>query len=205
MNNNIKRYTKYATALAAATTAIGSASAAVITFGAADTSTLATDVSTNGTLAAHTTVAGGSLAHSGAINLVSDNSLVVGTTTVNGVGFTDSNLFLNGYSFSSGVNSGDAGLDTLASSVGYGGPAFIDMTGLTFGQQYEIQIFMADPRFTGRTITVGDNDGDASNDVTWTYNDSGATIQATSIIGIFTADATNQNFIAVLGGGGVGT
>ena len=192
MNTNTTRYTKYAAALAVATTAITSASAAIIAFEAPDLNTTPGEVSTNGTPVS-------------AVNLVSHNSLVIGTTTVNGVDFVDTNLFSNGYAVSGLVNTGDSNLDTLVGTVGYNGPASVQLSGLTNGQQYELQIFIGDNRAgsSGRTLTVGDLSGGTG--ATYTYADGGTAQQATSIIGTFTAIGTTQDFTAVLGGGGTGT
>ena len=185
-SKNTTRYSKYAAALAAATSAISSASAAVITFGTADLTTTATDISTNGTSVQAT-------------NLVSDNSLAGGTTIVNGVTFQNTNLFGNGYApLNPGITIGDAA-DGLYSSFGYGGATTQTLTGLTIGQQYELQIFMGDNRgcCNGRSLTVGDADGDTSNDVTFAYG-SGNGANGASIIGTFTADATTQNFFVTI-------
>ncbi|BDS06610.1 hypothetical protein NT6N_16500 [Oceaniferula spumae] len=190
--NNTTRYSKYAAALTAATSMISSASAAVITFGSADLSTSATDISTNGTLVE-------------AINLVSDDSQIGGgTLDINGVTFTNTNLLGNNYAFTTGVSTGDANLDVLFSTLGYTGAAVQTLTGLTNGQQYELQLFIGDGRgFTaGRTMTFGDNDGDTGNDATHTYSDGAGTIlEGTSAIGTFTAVGTTQDFIFGVDGG----
>lgn len=190
-----RRFTRCAGAIAAASALIaGQADGAAITFGSPNLGTASADVNTGGTLVE-------------AINLVSDDSLVDGTVSVNGVAFVDTNLFGNGYAVTGLVSTGDADLDDLVGTVGYGGPPTVTLSGLDVGQLYELQIFIGDGRdlAIGRTLTVGDGDGDTSNDVSYVYSDGGSSIQATSITGTFVADAATQEFVAVLGNGGSGT
>lgn len=172
----------------------GEVGAAPINWLSPDLDTVASDFFTDGSLVE-------------AINGVSDDSLVDGTVTINGITFTDTNLFANGYAVTGLVSTPDADINDLVGTVSYGGPPTVDLTGLVIGQDYALQVFIGDTRggFGGRTITVGDGDGDTSNDVTYQYADEGVSIQATSILGGFTADATTQSFVATLGSGGSGT
>lgn len=184
MITNNARYAKYAAALAAATTSISSASAALVAWGAFNNDPSAsTEVNTAGTFVE-------------AVNLVPADALVAGATvTVNGVTFTGSNLFGNNYSFSSGVDTGDADLNSLYANFGYNG-GDITLSGLTIGRQYQIQAFYGDNRgcCNGRMMAVGTTlptaqatSAEAANDGSW-------------VIGTFTADATTQTFFTTFSG-----
>ncbi len=124
-----------------------------------------------------------------AIDLVSTNGLATGTTVVNGVTFTRTNLFGNSYGFSSGVTTADAATDALYTNAGYSGGT-ITLTGLNIGDQYEIQAFHGDNRggaLSTRVMNVGDG--------TTVATTSGAVSTSGSwIIGTFTADAATQDF-----------
>ncbi len=173
----------------------GNADAAPINWLSPDLVTVPADVFTDGTLVE-------------AINGVPAPELADGSVTVNGVEFIDTHLFEGVYAGAVGiVSTGDPGIDDLVGSVTFAGPPLVELTGLTPGQNYALQIFIGDTRAccSGRTITVGDGDADTSNDVTYQYSDNGVSIQATSILGGFTADAATQNFVATLGSGGTGT
>ena len=159
---------------------ISSAQAAVITWGTATNITgNASDVSTNGTLFD---------AYSGSATAV----------TLNGVTFEGIIPGLNATStsinFTQGLTAGSY-LDLMNSVSSPGNTSgTITLSALTFGQQYELQIWAADNGGTTtsrtRTLTTG------ASSVTLTTEVVAGTGSGQYVIGNFTADATTQTIDA---------
>ncbi len=180
--NNKTRINKYTVALATSTAMMASASAATIVWGEFDLAAAPGEISTNGTLIE-------------AINMVNtDAREATGTTTINGVVFTATNLFESGeyQEDAFGVSTGDASLDLLylqaSYNYGYNDAQLLTLTGLTIGNEYELQSFFGDnrPGFNN-FMNVGDGD-------TIQKTASGSAENGSWIIGTFTADATTQIF-----------
>ena len=157
----------------------GSSLAAVITWGPAQDTSAPSDVSLNGTL-------------NEAVNMVAGPDMMPGSTTVNGVLFTndDTKLPLT-YSAGMGVSTGDASYDALLNYLDYGddgaGSYSIQVgSGLSVGVDYEIQLWYADNRsFAGSfSMIYGDGNG---NTVTL-----GAFGNGQFAIGTFVADGSTQ-------------
>ncbi len=175
--NNKTRVNKYTVALATSTAMMASASAATIAWGEFDLDAAPGEISTNGTSIE-------------ALNLVNtDAREATDTTTINGVVFTATNLFDTGYNGDNtfGVSTGDANLDLLylQASYNYGSTTPITLTGLTIGNEYELQSFF------GTSLRPLMNVGDG---ITIQKTSSGTVENGAWIIGTFTADATTQNF-----------
>ena len=179
--------------LAASLAFVASASADVVTWGAAQNTSAPGDVSTNGRLVE-------------AINLVG-SSLVPGSTTVNGVFFTNDDTLLSEAStddFLAEDATGDDAYDALIGSLDYGGgPSTSIEVGsgnLIVGARYEIQLWYTDLRGLAANfaMTYGDGNG---NTVTLDANTGGFGQFA---LGTFTADATTQTLTLVTSGFGNG-
>ncbi len=180
--NNKTRINKYTVALATSTAMMASASAATIAWGEFDLAAAPGEISTKGTSIE-------------AWNLVgTDAREATDTTTINGVVFTATNLFDSGYYANQtfGVSTGDANLDLLylQASYNYGNNSPITLTGLTIGNEYELQSFFGDNRpGVSFMMTVGDG-------INVQKTSSGTVENGAWIIGTFTADATTQNFLS---------
>jgi hypothetical protein len=123
------------------------------------------------------------------------------------------------YAFDDNADLGDAGLDTLlrtgdyAQRIGFGGSVPVMLTGLVIGKRYELQIFFMDQRGSWNSPPFGcyglDPGGMSCNDrtVTLTSGSSFVTLEADPdnnsstapfgqfAVGVFTADATFQDFV----------
>ena len=173
-----------AAAVAAGAMMAGSADAADINWGSFDSNPAVAEVSTNGTLIE-------------AIKLVGTDGAAGGTTTANGVNFTNTNLFGNTYNVGTGLPSfGDAGLDALYTGFGYNG-GLVTLSGLTVGELYEVQAFYGDNRGCCNTRTYK-----VSTDFSLPLGSTAESAPDTvagglHITGTFTADATTQTFVGV--------
>ncbi len=180
--NNKTRINKYTVALATSTAMMASSSAATIAWGEFDLDAAPGEISTKGTSIE-------------AWNLVNNDAReATDTTTINGVVFTATNLFDSGYYTNDTfeVSTGDANLDLLylQASYNYESTTPITLTGLTIGNEYELQTFLGDNRSgTPFIMTVGDG-------ITVQKTSSGSVENGAWIIGTFTADATTQNFLS---------
>ena len=182
---------KYTTMLAMAAMAC-SGQAATIAWGAVTGVTSSTSIANNGTFVAAVNSAGTA-------------------QTVNGVSFAANGGGTSTFWTGEGGNStGDTGLDAILNThvTSYGTPthpsAFqLDMTGLTIGQMYQIQIIgIHDLRgcCSGRTYTMPDDTGAAPAYTNGTQlarnsggNDGGGSGSAAgTVIGTFTADSVND-------------
>ncbi len=178
--NNKTRINKYTVALATSTAMMASSSAATITWGEFDLAAAPGEISTKGTSIE-------------AWNLVNtDAREATDTTTINGVVFTATNLFDTGYYGDNtfGVSTGDANLDLLylQANYNYDSTSPITLTGLTIGNEYELQSFFGAALGTSNFLmNVGDS-------ITIQKTSSGTVENGAWIIGTFTADATTQNF-----------
>ncbi len=177
--NNKTRINKYTVALATSTAMMTSASAATIAWGEFDLAAAPGEISTKGTSIE-------------AWNLVNtDAREATDTTTINGVLFTANNLFNSGYYRDTdfGVSTGDDSLDLLYLQASYSySDAPITLTGLTIGNEYELQSFFGSNRSgTNHLMNVGDS-------ITIQKTSSGTVENGAWIIGTFTADATTQGF-----------
>ncbi len=177
--NNKTRINKYTVALATSTAMMASASAATIAWGEFDLDAAPGEISTNGTSIE-------------AWNLVNNDAReATDTTTINGVVFTANNLFDSGYYTNDtfGVSTGDDSLDLLYLQANYSYSLDpITLTGLTIGNEYELQSFFGDNR-TGLNLTMN-----VGNSITIQKTSSGTVNNGAWIIGTFTADATTQDF-----------
>ncbi len=177
--NNKTRINKYTVALATSTAMMASASAATIAWGEFDLDAAPGEISTNGTSIE-------------AINMVNtDAREATDTTTINGVVFTATNLFNSGYyeydTF--GVSTGDANLDLLYLQASYDDANPLILTGLTIGNEYELQSFYGDKRSEYFTDHMSVGDG-----FTVQKTSSGTVENGAWIIGTFTADDSIQIF-----------
>ncbi len=173
--NNKTRINKYTVALATSTAMMASASAATIAWGEFDLDAAPGEISTNGTLVEALNITGGA-----------------NTTTINGVTFTANNLFGNSESNAdNGVRTGDANLDLLYLNADYSYDP-MTLTGLTIGNEYELQTFFGYNLGVNYLMTVGDGN-------TLQKTSSGTIENGAWIIGTFTADATTQNFHSGIG------
>jgi hypothetical protein len=151
---------------------------------------------------------------------------------VNGVNFTLSNsatapagLAFNGGSFNNPedvdcyqvpLNAGNQGLNAILDGQNWGGASSVEMTGLTIGQQYQVQYFLSDDRaafLNLRHYAVSDaNDPFGSRDVEFGFHSTAGggvpvgapagSIDAKIFTGTFTADATSQAVFTWLYEGG---
>jgi hypothetical protein len=123
------------------------------------------------------------------------------------------------YAFDDNADLGDAGLDTLlrtgdyAQRIGGGGSVPVMLTGLVIGKRYELQIFFMDQRGSWNSPPQGcyglDPGGMSCNDRTVTLssgssvvtleadpdNDSATAPFGQFALGVFTADASFQDFV----------
>jgi len=141
---------------------------------------------------------------------------------VNGVNFTLSNsatapagLTFNGGSFNNPedvdcyqvpLTAANEGLNAILDGQNWGGASSVEMTGLTIGQQYEVQYFLSDDRAAFRNLrhyAVSDaNDPFGSRDVEFGFHSTAGggvpgaapvgSIDAKIFTGTFTADASSQ-------------
>ncbi len=139
-----------------------------------------------------------------AVNLVSDDSLATGVTTVSGIDFTNANLFGNGYAgIDSLVATGDVDLDTLYQSFGYTADAAVGeiaVSGLSIGEDYLVQVLFGDDRgcCSGREVAAGTLAANGTQ--TTPVSVSGGVL----FTGSFTADADSQTFFTQLSNGATG-
>ncbi len=184
--NNKTRINKYTVALATSTAMMASSSAATIAWGEFDLAAAPGEISTNGTSIE-------------AINMVNtDAREATDTTTINGVTFTATNHFGSGYYQDTdfGVSTGDDSLDLLYRQASYRySDAPITLTGLTIGNEYELQSFFGRNR-SGSNYSMSVGDGTTVQKIS-----SGPVNNGAWIIGTFTADATTQNFHSGSGSG----
>lgn len=123
------------------------------------------------------------------------------------------------YAFDDNADLGDVGLDTLlrtgdyAQQIGGGGSVPVMLSGLVIGKRYEVQIFFMDQRGSWNSPPFGcyglDPGGMSCNDrtVTLSSGSSSVTLEADPdnnssmapfgqfALGVFTADATFQDFV----------
>jgi hypothetical protein len=186
----------------------GSASAATIAWGSVSTITSSTDVSTNGTLViarqATASAYGGNYGNSNTVNGVLFDGVA---NTSSGVTFDISGFV--GYDPNSYVVGAAGTPGTLESAYqrmltgawhGNTSPAAVTLSGLTVGQEYELQVWVADYRQfppntynRSQTLTAGNTSGSLTYLQT---NGSGISLGAVSgsyIIGTFTADTSTQS------------
>lgn len=138
-----------------------------------------------------------------AINLINTNdpnpgTLVVDPSGIN-IAFTPRSDIFNqpGFNTSGFTTTGDAAWDAIIRSVDYtstgASTGTLNLTGLTVGVLYQVQLFSLDNRPVGNplvgTEVIAFSDGLNNNSDPF---DKGS---ATSIIGTFTADATTQSII----------
>lgn len=151
---------------------------------------------------------------------------------VNGVNFALSNsatapagLTFNGGSFNNPedvdcyqvpLGAGNQGLNAILDGQNWGGASSVDLTGLTVGQQYQVQYFLSDDRASFRNLrhyAVSDaNDPFGSRDVEFGFHSTAGggvpgaapvgSIDAKIFTGTFTADATTQGIFTWLYEGG---
>ncbi len=129
-------------------------------------------------------------------------------STVNGVTFQADAAGLGFPTNASGILDGsDAGIyNDLLDHLGYNYSAtggVITLSGLTVGQHYLVQLFLADNRSCcdGRIMIYGDNSGDTSND----HTAANALSQRYAITGVFIADSVSQDvMIEIQGAPGYG-
>ena len=176
------------------------AQAATITWGTPTTIAGDSDVSTAGTL------------------LYADN---VGASThnytVNGVTFVSASLYGTDFGFGANTNSlpsgGSSNYKSLLDSFDFtsGSPASFNLTGLTAGNVYEVQIWAQDARGTGTLGSIEyQTKYTAGNSVVLTQANNSNTLPGQFVIGTFIANATTQSITVTqginggFGGGGIG-
>lgn len=139
-----------------------------------------------------------------AVNLVSDDTIAGGTTTVSGIDFVDTNLFGNGYAaLASGVDTGDADINALYQSFGYAGDPVVgevSVSGLSIGENYLVQVLYGDDRDCCNTRDVAAGTLAVNGTQTTPVSVSGGVL----FTGSFTADSTSQTFFAQLSNGATG-
>jgi len=121
---------------------------------------------------------------------------------------------VNGYQVP--LTAENAGLNAILDGQNWGGASSVEMTGLTIGQQYEVQYFLSDDRAAFRNLrhyAVSDaNDPFGSRDVEFGFHSTAGggvpgaapvgSIDAKIFTGTFTADAASQAVFTWLYEGG---
>lgn len=206
--NTIMKYHITSIASLAAIALAGSASAANIAWGSVSAINSSADVSTNGTLVmairASSADYGGSYGNSNTVNGVLFDSI---NPTQNGVTFDisgfvsyDPNSYVVGAAGTPGTL--ESAYQQMLTGAWFGdtSPAAFTLSGLTVGQEYELQVWVADYRQfppntynRSQTLTAGNTSGSLTYLQT---NGSGISLGAVSgsyIIGTFTADTSTQS------------
>jgi len=175
--------TKYAAAIASLALAASSSQAATITWGSATTISSSTDVSTAGTAVYATYFSGVGAAPA--------------TAVVNGVTFDKQGTGTGNITITTGIANASIGTGSVTDTAYQkilDAPWYdietATLTGLTNGQQYQVQVWSQDPRYNNATVTTISGGPSLAIDSDFGSASSGFGQFA---IGTFTASGTTQD------------